>query len=237
VMRECKKSGPAVFAQCAHAVGHGFLAESGYAEVTDALKLCDKASEAISEFPVFNCYDGVFMENVWGIHDGKPSPDRWVKNNDPVYPCNDKRIAEKYIRACWSNQPALMYQFFKGDIVEVGKECEKVSNEEYQQTCFNGLARQIHPIANGEHAEAFRLCGLLAPHRQSYCIGVIAGAAFGVGDRKMPFVLCAQTKIENKGECYRELFSSIAGYAKTATEKKDFCSSVSEAIWQSRCSN
>ena len=121
IMESCRQQGAPTAAQCAHAVGHGFLAYGGYKTLLEALKLCDEMSGRVSGFPLWNCHDGVFMENIWGVHDGEPSPDRWVSSTDPFYPCNDPRIAENYLKGCWSNQPALMYQ--RSEERRVGKEC------------------------------------------------------------------------------------------------------------------
>ena len=43
-------------------------------------------------------------------------PKRWLKSEDPHYPCTDPRIAERYQVGCWSNQASVMYQHFGGDL-------------------------------------------------------------------------------------------------------------------------
>lgn len=147
VMQRCWQHGPTVAVQCAHAIGHGFLAWGGYKNFIAALTACDDLATKSANFPLYNCHDGAFMENVWAVHeDGKPSPDRWLSQTDPVYPCNDPRIEYKYINACWSNQPSRMYMMFGGDFGRIGRQCLKVDDQTHQRTCFDGLARQIHPL-------------------------------------------------------------------------------------------
>ena len=158
----CQAGGLTVLVQCAHAIGHGFLANFGYQNLIKALKTCDEAGGTIPGFIAYNCHDGVFMENVWGVHDGEPSPDRWVNPKDIFYPCNDKRIDDKYVLACWSNQPSLVYQFFKGNVKKVADDlCNKVEDPKYQQMCFDGLARQINPIVAGDSNKTLQMCGLM----------------------------------------------------------------------------
>src|SRR3989344_4473672 len=48
VFASCYKEGSTVYIQCTHAIGHGFLANAGYKNLTQALKICD---EAISTIP------------------------------------------------------------------------------------------------------------------------------------------------------------------------------------------
>ena len=234
IMEECRKSGPAVFTQCAHAVGHGFLANSGYKNLTEALALCDQVDLPSGLFPLFNCYDGVFMENIWAVHeDGTPSPDRWVKEDDSFYPCNDKRIDKKYHLACWSNQPALMYQQFWGDIRKTGLECNKVRDRENKGMCFNGLSRQIHPITAGSVDSVFEMCGLLPTGWNNYCVNTNAFAYFGVGDMELPFAICNRViGQENRAECYKGLIGLIKSYEGN---HEKLCGKINDIVWKNAC--
>ncbi len=234
---ECRKKGPAVFSQCAHAIGHGFLANVGYKNLLEALKTCDTAANTMTEFPVFNCYDGVFMENIWAVHDdGTPSPDRWVKPSDTQYPCDDPRIDDKYILACWSNQPSLLYQQFQGDIKKVADVCDGVQNTKYKQMCFDGLSRQIHPLTGGKSSTTFELCSLM-PNSEwnNYCVVTNASASYAVGDREEPFQICAQIEAGGKQECYDRLFSSMRAYAKPTENLRLMCAKVSDSDFRKRC--
>jgi len=234
---ECLKHGPAVYAQCAHAVGHGFLANAGYKNLTKALETCDQAIRDIDQFPAFNCYDGVFMENIWAVHeDGSPSPDRWVKKEDPFFPCNDPRIGDKYQLGCWSNQPTLMYQLFGGDIQKVGLKCDQMENDKNKEMCFDGLARQIHPITHGSVSKVFELCGLMPSFKwNNYCVGVNALSSYGVGDRISPFELCANIHPGGKRSCYDKLFSIMKAYKKDGEDLKKLCLKISDLDLRKQC--
>ncbi|MBA3733149.1 hypothetical protein H0W91_02105 [Patescibacteria group bacterium] len=234
---ECLKFGPTVYSQCAHGIGHGFLASVGYKNLTLALDTCDKVGKAIKEFPLFNCYDGVFMENIWAVHEGVPSPDRWVKPGDILYPCNDPRINSKYITACWSNQPSLIYQFYKGDVKKVGQNlCLPLTNPEYQRMCFDGLSRQIHPLTQGSSTKTLSLCGLMPNSKwKNFCVGVNASASYAVGDHNVPFKICAEVSEDGKGECYERIFGIAKAYSKTSTDFKLECNKVTEQSWKEQC--
>ncbi len=235
IMNECKKFGVTVVSQCSHALGHGLLVWVGYPNLLKALELCDKMNERIDDFPVFNCRDGVFMENVWGVHEGKPSPERWVKSDDHFYPCNDPRINPKHLNGCWSNQPTLMYQMFKGDLRKVGDECLKVKNSDHQKTCFNGLSRQIHPLTKGDVNSTFELCSLLPPEWVDYCTTTIALSDFSVGGRDLSFKICAKINESGKESCYHSLYGVMLVYSNTDEEYQKFCSDILEEEWKKGC--
>ena len=223
--------------ECAHGIGHGFLANTGYKNLPTALSACDEAEKTMKRFPVFNCYDGVFMENIWAVHDGKPSPDRWVKENDTVYPCNDKRIEDKYILACWSNQPALAYQFFKGDVKKVADDvCMKVKNVEYQRMCFDGLARQIHPITRGQYSKTFDLCNLMPNDKWiNFCLVINATSTYAVGDHEAPLKICAGVSQNSKEDCYNRVFSHMKTYQRPNENLKSLCKKISDPDWRKKC--
>lgn len=235
--KECLKFGPIVYSQCSHGIGHGFLANGGYKNLVTALQTCDVAEKTMDGFPVYNCYDGVFMENIWAVHDGKPSPDRWVKESDPIYPCNAKEIDNKYLIECWSNQPALAYQLFKGDVGKVATLiCDVIRNEEHKQMCYNGLARQIHPIANGNLEKTIKLCSFIPDRNWSdYCLVVNAGASYAVGDRVTPFEICRNIGDSDKEMCYQEIIKVIRSYKKPNEDLKNLCLPIKELVWRNKC--
>lgn len=238
VMHNCWEKGQRVAIQCAHAVGHGFLAYDGYKNFTKALEDCDRLEAASKNFPTFNCYDGAFMENVFAVHDnGKPSPDRWLKEDDPLYPCDEEKIPQKYIRACWSNQPSWMFQLFKGDLQKVAQQCLNLEPGENQTTCFDALARQIHPLTRGSVDESFRLCSVMPDSWIDPCLISISKAFFSVGDRRAPFEICSRIHPESKESCYKELSTIITLYSKDSKEKQISCEKILDQDWIDRCLN
>lgn len=236
IMDICNKKGSFVAIQCSHAIGHGLLAWKGYANLIDALKSCDKLTDLTDSFPLFNCHDGVFMENIWAVHeDGKPSKDRWLKDGDPIYPCNEAKIDYIYINACWSNQPMRMYQMFKGDLGKAGRVCLQVSDKTHQVTCFDGLARQIHPLTQGSVDKTFQLCDLMPESWVSPCVISITKAYFSVGDHETPFQICSRTSGDSQKSCYEQLASVISGYILDGKERSKFCNKIPQKDWRRAC--
>lgn len=199
VISTCAAKNEATLGQCSHALGHGLLALMGYQALPGALEACDTIS-TLPERRRFNCYDGVFMENIWGVHEGTPSPERWIRAGDDTYPCSAREIAEKYRGACWGNQPALLYRELKQDIPQTAAVCEKAP-EAYREACFDGLARQIHPLAGKNTESAAAYCALIPSAWQDRCLLSIANAADAVGDTVLPYQLCQRMQTELKSAC------------------------------------
>lgn len=236
VMDRCWQKGGHVAIQCGHSIGHGFLAWVGYKNLLQALILCDEMAQKSQNFPVYNCHDGVFMENIWAIHDGgERSPFAWLKDDNPIYPCNEPKIPYRYIRACWSNQPTISYRFFGGDLIKAGEICIGVEDTDHKQTCFDGLARQIHPLTKGSIDETFRMCSLMPSEWVDPCIISITKAFFSVGDREVPYQICNRINPLSKDRCFSELIGIIKGYATNEKDKREWCRKISNQIWASNC--
>ncbi len=204
-MASCNAAAPGVAPQCAHGAGHGFVAWHDY-DLIKAAKMCDELGEQTENFGYFNCYDGVFMENFWGVHEGKPSEKRWVKDDDIYYPCNDPRIPEKYLKGCWANQATLIYQHFKGDLKKTAETCDSVLNEEYRDTCYDNLSRQIHPLTNGDAGKVFSLCKFATgKDREDECVLTNMSAYFSVGDKILPQKICNTAEAGLKDKCFERL--------------------------------
>lgn len=234
-MDACKKAGRRVVTQCAHAIGHGLLAWVGYKNLPEALTLCDKVESDVADFPVYNCHDGVFMENNYALHLGSPSPDRWIKADDSFYPCNDARIEEKYRKACWSNQPQMILEVFMGDFGRVGRLCEKVENDEYRITCFNSIARNIHSFTFGDAGIAFYLCSYMPKEQYVDCVADVGASEFAIGGRSMPYEICARIGDEYKENCYEKLYHTIFRHEKADESQEKECKKIQEEPWKGLC--
>lgn len=239
VMKKCWETSDQTAIQCGHAIGHGFLAYRGYKYMHEALDDCTAMKGKSEKFPAFNCYDGVFMENIFAVHDdGKPSPDRWVNPSDPLYPCDEKLFLgnHEYQKACWMNQPMLMYQMFRGNIKKVADECSKLDyDDDLQATCFNALARQMHTLVRGSARESFRLCGLMPEEWVSPCLISLTAAEVSVGGRVMPFAICNTLSGNDSEKCNEALVGSLRAYVPDKAERSLYCAKILSPSWLKRC--
>ena len=234
-IESCETAGIGVAPQCAHAAGHGFLAWHDY-DLLKALQMCDALGEKVSNFYYFNCYDGTFMENIWGVHNGVPSEKRWLKDSDIYYPCTDPRIADKYLRGCWSNQATRIYQFYKQDLKKTAEACDAVIHPGYKETCYNNFARQIHPLTKDDNAKVLSLCSYATGENwKNYCILTILTSAWSVGNRTNVFELCPLLADPVQANCFSRLVDQIIYYYPDKNTRKIYCLKVSSPTHKTRC--
>lgn len=233
-----KAGGKIVSSQCAHGAGHGFVAWHDY-DLVKALKMCDELGTKAKDFQYFNCYDGAFMENVWGVHNGVPSEKRWIKEDDIYYPCTDPRIPEKYLGGCWSNQATLIFQHFKGDLKKTAMACDAVENSEYQKICYDNFSRQIHPLTQGSIEKVKGFCSSATGSEwQNSCIITNMGAYWSVGDRELPFRLCESLVGEVREQCFSRLSNQINVYYEgNLQEKQKYCDKIRDTNFRKACQN
>lgn len=225
MLKKCKKKGREAYSQCAHAMGHGFLAYLGYANLLDALHMCDDTSKRISDFVVSFCHNGVFMENIWGLHEGRPSPDRWVKETDPIYPCDDPRIGEVYLPECWYNQAQQMSILSK-DNLKVANVCNSLGETKSAYMCFDGLYRGFNNDTKDNIPLKYKMCNQMPVKWFNKCISTQASASFQQGDNELPLKICAYSDSQSVQEdCYRVLYGMTFNYESRAGRVK-FCEKI-----------
>ena len=234
IMATCREKGQPVAAQCAHGIGHGLVAWYGYRELPRAAGGCDALATRDDWFPTFNCYDGVFMENLWGTHEGAPSPDRWIDEGDNLFPCNDPRIKEEWRVGCWANQGSALYQRFRGDIERVSAVCLTLPPT-LERSCFDSLARQIHPVANGDIDRVFQLCRRIPQPWDDFCLTTVAAAEFSVGGRETPFQICARITPNGRRDCYEYLIKNITMHYEKTRDGNFLCKEISIEEYKDSC--
>lgn len=233
----CKASSVRHF-QCVHAAGHAILAIWDYPSLPDALKTCDDIYEKDKEFPnaLSSCHNGVFMENLFGVHDwgtGKEAERKWL-SEDPSFPCN--AFDEKYQRGCWLNQGARIYQMYNGDIPKTAQECQKIENPQYVEWCMDNLARQIHPLTNGDITKVFTLCPLVGDAWREHCVSVNAGAYYSVGGRQEAIGVCYNSLPQTKPQCYNLVVNQIISDPIEKSQKETLCQKL-EPPFSFQCSS
>lgn len=235
-MTDYCKASPVRHFQCVHAAGHAILAIWDYPNLPDALKTCDKLYENDKEFPnaLSSCHNGVFMENLFGVHDwgtGKENAREWL-SDDPYFPCN--AFGKKYQRGCWLNQAARIYQMYKNDIPKTSETCQKITNPQYVEWCMDNLARQIHPLTNGDPAKAFQLCQQEGQKWYDNCLVVNAGSFYSVGGRDQAIFICQNVPPNLKPLCYENIIGQIVSDPIGNSQKQQICQKI-EQPFQNQC--
>ena len=232
---KCKGS-PNRYFQCVHAAGHAILAVWDYDNLPDALKTCDNLYEKETAFPeaLSSCHNGVFMENLFGVHDwgtGREVKRKWL-SDDLYYPCN--AVGNKYQKGCWLNQAARIYQKSEGNIGKTAYICQQIGQSQYTIWCMDNLARQIHPMTAGNISKVFEFCQTLGPGWAEQCIVVNAGSYYSVGGRDAAIEICKEVSNDTKSQCYQNILGQIVGDTITKQEKMAYCKKL-ESPYSSAC--
>lgn len=147
---------------CVHGIGHGAMYINGN-ELFVALDTCDKLQD---HWEKSSCWGGAFMENI--IADNKNHFTRYLKSDDPLYPCNAVRDNQK--STCYLMQTSYMLKLKGGDFTSVFTLCGTVG-EAYVEICYQSLGRDASGWTISDPVRTKSYCLLGSDERaQSNCI-------------------------------------------------------------------
>jgi hypothetical protein len=118
---------------CVHGLGHGVMAVS-QSELFDSLKMCDGLTDMWERE---SCFGGVFMENV--MAEANPHhKTKYLKSDDPVYPCN--AVDRPYKNQCFGMQTSYALKVVGYDFGKVFAMCDAVETD-FRNVCYQSLGR------------------------------------------------------------------------------------------------
>ena len=157
---------------CPHGIGHGVITELGHENLGQALVECMRLDW---QEPIGGCTSGVFMEyNHHTMADGKT---RKLVGSDEHYPCNE--VADKFVEACYFDQPSWWTVRYHEDYTLVGELCLEVEDQKAREACFRGTGNVIAGMRDHTINEIAHYCSLM-PDAESkmLCIEASTWIAF-----------------------------------------------------------
>jgi hypothetical protein len=143
---------------CAHGLGHGIMYVKNN-ELFEALSLCDTLSDTRERNP---CWTGVFMENA--ITDFKDHHTKYLKSEDPMYPCD--AVKEAYKSACYSFQTSYILKTTKS-FKKTFTAC-RAAPYSHQAVCFQSIGRDVAgTMVREEGAKTKENCSSAANNREA----------------------------------------------------------------------
>ncbi len=136
---------------CVHGLGHGIMAIT-QDELFKSLAICDNLKD---NWEQQSCWSGAFMENV--IVDNKNHFTKYLKPEEPLYPCNS--VDDKYKTTCYLMQTSYMLKVTGGDFKKVFELCRS-AGADYQSTCFQSLGRDASGRSVSNVAQTKEWCSL-----------------------------------------------------------------------------
>jgi len=203
---------------CLHGLGHGLMITSGYS-LPLSLDVCDFME---GEWAARACNGGVFMENFFTSY-GVQSP--WVREDDPVYPCNV--VAEDDKQACYQLVTSRVLRVVGVDWERTAEICASVE-ERWVDSCFESYGRDASGQTQRDAGEILDICEVARPYGgERRCIQFAAMdhvENFAGGTEAAAF--CDRTASALQQPCYLALGTILGRFKTTAAARAADCRSL-----------
>ncbi|HVN26216.1 MAG TPA: hypothetical protein VMT99_00995 [Candidatus Paceibacterota bacterium] len=147
---------------CVHGLGHGIMEVSEH-DVIASLHMCDNLTGSWEES---SCYGGVFMENI--INDNNEHDSKFLKKDDPMYPCDI--VDAKYKYQCYLGQTSYALEVTGYDFKKVSTLCTQV-DEPFRDICEQSFGRDAANQAGHAPAPTKDYCMINTdPNDQANCV-------------------------------------------------------------------
>ena len=140
--------------QCLHGLGHGLMITTGY-NLPTSLEVCDHLQ---GKWNATSCNGGVFMENFFTSYGGQ-SP--WVRDDDPVYPCNE--VAEEDKQTCYQLVTSRILRVIGVDWEKTAEICASVEKN-WVASCFESYGRDVAGQTHRDPEEIREVCAVARPY-------------------------------------------------------------------------
>jgi hypothetical protein len=201
--------------QCYHGLGHGLMITTGYA-LPLSLDACERVETYLDRT---SCKGGAFMENIQSSY-GFTSP--WLREDDPVYPCNAVEADDKI--TCYGMVTSRILRVIGLDWEGTAEICAGVE-QRFVATCFRSLGRDISGQTHRDPEEIVELCAIAREYAaEADCISAAAmdiTSNFTRGDEAAE--LCEAAPAETRGECYYGIGGVMGRFSATAAEREADC--------------
>ena len=185
---------PWVVYGCLHGLGHGLMIATGL-NLPVSLAVCARLDRWWDRDA---CRGGAFMENISSSYGFKS---RFLKDDDPVYPCNSVAYATK--RRCYQMVTSRILPLVGDEWERTAEICAGVESG-FVSWCFRSLGRDASSRSNRDVSEIAELCEIARPYGgEGYCIEAAAydiTANFTSGERAR--TLCDTVHSGVRGQCY-----------------------------------
>ncbi len=145
---------PLVLYGCLHGMGHGLMIATGL-DLPTSLEVCARLGRWWDRDA---CRGGAFMENISSSY-GVSS--RWLKDDDPVYPCN--WVADAVARRCYQMVTSRILPFVGDDWERTATTCAGVEKN-FVHMCFQSFGRDASSRSGRDPDKVAELCEIARPY-------------------------------------------------------------------------
>jgi hypothetical protein len=201
--------------QCLHGLGHGLMITTGL-HLPRSLDVCRRLE---TRWERSACKGGVFMENISSSY-GLRS--RWLRDDDPVYPCNAVARADKF--RCYQMVTSRILPLVGDDWQRAAEVCSEVELS-FVWVCFRSLGRDASSRSNRDPDAIIATCEIARVHgHDDECIAaaamdMTANDTSPEGARS----LCAKLSRRLVTSCYYGLGSVMAMFETSEDARRRAC--------------
>jgi hypothetical protein len=211
--------------QCVHGLGHGLMIYSGY-DLPWALEVCDALATGWDQS---SCSGGVFMENIsssYGI------TSKWVRDDDPVYPCRDMKQRHKLY--CYWMVTSRINELNGFDWADTAATCEAVERE-WVTTCFESYGRDASGWSVESPPKIKELCAIAASHVKECVYGAVRDLASYDPSGKLAAELCGIVEDRFRPRCWNGAGTIQGSIYATDAEMTQACRRLAPAAYRRDC--
>ncbi len=204
--------------QCLHGLGHGLMITTGY-DLPRSLRVCNRLG---GSWDRESCKGGVFMENISTSYGFRS---RWLRDDDPVYPCS--AVAPRDKAVCYQLVTSRVLQVVGPDWERVAEACAGVEAG-WVASCFESMGRDVSGQSHRDPQEIAEACAAARPFGgERDCIRFAAmdmTANFTGGEEAA--VLCSDLDDGLREPCFGAIGTIMGRFSTTATARRRACAAI-----------
>ena len=208
--------------QCVHGLGHGLMIQTGY-DLPKVLSLCEGLRTAWDQT---SCDSGVFMENI-ATSTASPSAksvasSRWLKDDDPVYPCTSRVVPERHKLYCYLMVTSRILETNGYDFRETAERCRGVPRK-WVRTCFQSYGRDASSYSRRAAAATLRLCRIAGSYAEECIWGAVRDMTSNDAGGARAARVCRLAARGQRERCFRGIGTVLGSLAATPEERAAAC--------------
>jgi hypothetical protein len=209
---------PWVAYQCFHGLGHGLMIATGLS-LPVSLEVCKRLS---TRWDRDVCKGGVFMENLSSSYGFRS---RWLRDDDPVYPCNWVAREDKF--RCYQMVTSRILPAVGDDWDRAAEKCSQVEKD-FVHVCFQSLGRDASSRSNRDPSSIVESCAVTQPYGgEGNCItGAAREMAFNYTSGSRAATLCEAVSAGLRNDCYFGIGTVMGQFRKTDDKRELDCRAI-----------
>lgn len=203
--------------QCVHGLGHGLMIHTGL-DLPTSLSVCEELTTAWDQT---SCDGGVFMEN---FNSSSGVPSRYLRDNDPVYPCNS--VAERHKLYCYLQVTDRLLATTGYDWAKTARTCATVEAN-WRATCFQSYGRSASGAARLDATKLLEFCNVPARNWRSDCVyGAVRDIVSNDAGPARAAGFCVRVAPSLRGRCFNGAGTIIYDLAGSPERHRKLCAAI-----------